>query len=476
MNESEKQFSFTRAASSTGGRAKSKFLSVKTLAAVVIAVTDFGLRAQALATATLISAPPPDACNFYSLQFTNLPPLPFDPFPELPLYYMGDGIYVVDDTTADYARLRAEAEMNAALSSAEAMTAHTGPMWPQFNYSAEDLWLEITAFTNNTAALVIHRPESDTSLSHDLYYATNLAAPIQWSFVMRCVYTNVLVPNLCSPQGFFRLGPDTNGVLTVTSNATPQQLAEMLVPPWITVTNATYTGAAETRGMFSGGNGCGLPIESGVILSSGYITYAVGPNDEHGASIPFFTDGDPDLDNLVGGSGTHDAAVLEFDIAPTNSFILQFEYVFASEEYPEFIGIYNDPLGIFVTTNRVGANWVNTLSNDVALVPGTQIPVSVNSINGGCGDRSYNPADPANPQYYVDNHDPSYPAMSPYAVSAPVYNLQYDGLTVLLTARAQIAANVTNHVKIAIADCPDWGVDSAVFIKAWSAGSCCQCQ
>jgi hypothetical protein len=29
MNESEKQFSFTRAALSTGGRAKSKFLSVK---------------------------------------------------------------------------------------------------------------------------------------------------------------------------------------------------------------------------------------------------------------------------------------------------------------------------------------------------------------------------------------------------------------------------------------------------------------
>ena len=87
------------------------------------------------------------------------------------------------------------------------------------SYSTNDLWLEITAFTNNTAALVIHRPESDTSLSHDLYYTTNLAAPIQWSFAMRCVYTNVLVPNLCSPQGFFRLGPDTNGDLTVSISA-----------------------------------------------------------------------------------------------------------------------------------------------------------------------------------------------------------------------------------------------------------------
>ena len=176
----------------------------------------------------------------------------------------------------------------------------------------------------------------------------------------------------------------------------------------------------------------------------------------------------------VAGSGTEDAAVLEFDIAPTNSFILQFAYVYASEEYPEFIGRYSDPLGIFVTTNRVGSTWINDITNDVALVPGTDVPVSVTSINGGYAD-TY-PA--VNPQYYVDNHDPGLSAQPPSAVSASVYNLQYDGFTVLLTARAQIAANVTHHIKIAIADSPlpDRDVDSAVFLKAWSAGSCCQCQ
>jgi hypothetical protein len=31
----------------------------------------------------------------------------------------------------------------------------------------------------------------------------------------------------------------------------------------------------------------------------------------------------------------------------------------------------------------------------------------------------------------------------------PVFNIQYDGMTVLLTAQASITAGVTNHFKIA---------------------------
>lgn len=80
---------------------------------------------------------------------------------------------------------------------------------------------------------------------------------------------------------------------------------------------------------------------------------------------------------------------------------------------------------------------------------------------------------PTNLQYYVDNHDPNYSAVSLYAVTAAVYNIQYDGTTVLLTAETNISANVTYHIKIAIADYGDSIFDSAVFIKPWSS---CQCQ
>ena len=163
---------------------------------------------------------------------------------------------------------------------------------------------------------------------------------------MRCTSTNVVASGLCEPQGFFAL-TQTNGALTVSTNSTAQQLAQLLVPPWVTVTNATYTGAIVARGTFAGGNGCGLPIDTGVILSSGQFTNAIGPNDDSGltaAGSPIdavdwtgpsdlWQPGDADLSSLVGGGSTYDAAVLEFDIISTNSFTLQFQYIFASEKY-----------------------------------------------------------------------------------------------------------------------------------------------
>ena len=53
-------------------------------------------------------------------------------------------------------------------------------------------------------------------------------------------------------------------------------------------------------------------------------------------------------------------------------------------------------------------------------------------------------------------------------MTVPVYNIQYDGFTVLLTKQVTIAAHMTNHIKIAIADYGDNDLDSAVFIKAHS--------
>ncbi len=260
--------------------------------------------------------------------------------------------------------------------------------------------------------------------------------------------------------------------LTVEANPTPEELVRLLVGTCVTISNVTYTGADVARGTFTNGICAGLPIDSGVILSSGNKTNALGPNNDSGVNAihrgsDLGTNGDADLDNLVGGSGTHDAAVLEFDIVSSNSVVLKFQYIFASEEYPEYIGQYNDPMAIFVSTNYVGTNWVNTTNDNIALVPGTNRPVSVNTINGGCVQSVNNGyISPTNPQYYVDNHDPFYSAVPPYAAAAPVANLQYDGMTTNLTAQIHICAGVTNHVKIAVADYGDSVYDSAVFLKA----------
>ena len=44
----------------------------------------------------------PESGTFYSLQRTNDPPLPFCPFPELPLYAVGTNRFVYDDREVDY--------------------------------------------------------------------------------------------------------------------------------------------------------------------------------------------------------------------------------------------------------------------------------------------------------------------------------------------------------------------------------------
>lgn len=428
--------------------------------------------------------------TYWSVQRTNTPPLPFNPFPALPVYCLNKerNVFLVDDRTVDYQALYQQRLVARALEAA-ALGMSLGEMesWENasaaaYDFTTNDLWLEIITVTNSTAALVIHPPWNETNVVHDLFYSTNLASPTNWHFLMRATTTNVLVPDMCDQQGFFRLGR-TNGDLTVTTNVTPQQMAQLLVPPWVTVTNANFTGADAARGTFSGGHGCGLPLETGVILSSGEIFNAIGTNNDDGTLVTSSnvgSDGDADLDAVLGlVDATLDAAVLEFDLVSTNSFVLRFQYIFASEEYPEWIGNYNDPMAILVSTNQVGTNWIIDPTNNIALIPSSGELVSVSKINGGW-DQGSIPA--SNPQYYVDNKDPNpgNSAVPPYAAIASIFNMQYDGTTVLLAGQIQISANVTNHVKIGIADYAgsrgDRVYDSAVFIKAWSSEACCQCQ
>lgn len=50
----------------------------------------------------------PAVGSFYSLQKTNEPPLPFNPFPELQLYGFGPDRYAYDDRAVDYVALQQE--------------------------------------------------------------------------------------------------------------------------------------------------------------------------------------------------------------------------------------------------------------------------------------------------------------------------------------------------------------------------------
>ena len=118
--------------------------------------------------------------------------------------------------------------------------------------------------------------------------------------------------------------------------ATSTELAQSLVGVGITISNVTFTGANVAAGSFTDGAADGLSIESGVILSSGNIADAKGPDESDSKSTSNNQLGDTDLESLI-GKDTHDAAILEFDFVPKEKYF-SFLYIFASEEYNKYVG------------------------------------------------------------------------------------------------------------------------------------------
>ncbi|MBW3564592.1 MAG: choice-of-anchor L domain-containing protein [Acidobacteria bacterium] len=222
-------------------------------------------------------------------------------------------------------------------------------------------------------------------------------------------------------------------ITTDLSGTTPQALGALLAGSGATITNVTFTGADVAAGTFSGGTSANLGLESGVILSTGNISDIAGPNDDEGKTTSHSTAGDPDLDGLVSPLTTRDAAILEFDVV-TSTPELAILYVFASEEYKEFVGSsFNDVFGFFVD----GQNIAFVLGD-----PGKT--VSINSINHE-----------SNSEFYVDN-----------PVGSGNANTQFDGFTRQLLATTAITPGVVHHVKLAIADTSDTVLDSAVILAA----------
>lgn len=92
--------------------------------ALTIATTSQSI-AQSLnraAPATPVPETPVIGGSFYSMQ-RNQPPLPFNPFPDLPLYDAGGGRFVFDDRQVDYVQVNAEIRATQAAMAKEMGTA-----------------------------------------------------------------------------------------------------------------------------------------------------------------------------------------------------------------------------------------------------------------------------------------------------------------------------------------------------------------
>jgi gliding motility-associated-like protein len=241
--------------------------------------------------------------------------------------------------------------------------------------------------------------------------------------------------------------------LTVNTAISAQDaVQDILMGGGVEAANVTFGGNESTQIGYFECNNCGIGIGSGLIIGTGAVTGAIGPNTTSGYAEgpPSGTDyfGDPDLYTLSSFT-IHNAAILEFDFVPTGDEIA-FNFVFSSEEYPEFaFDTYNDAFGFFLSGPGISGPYENNAAN-IALIPNTTTAVTINTVNPEL-----------NSSYYVANHNPD---ESP----AQFHNVQADGFTAALTARADVICGETYHIKIAIGDAGDGQFDSWVFLQEGS--------
>lgn len=237
-----------------------------------------------------------------------------------------------------------------------------------------------------------------------------------------------------------------------------------------------------------------LQVQKGLILSSGNSFNVAGYNNSHNQSSTFADvmkpESDADLAKIIKDK-LYDICYIEFDFVPMDNSI-QFSYQFGSDEYPEYVDSpYNDVFAFIVTDDST--------SNNIALIPGSTVPVSINTVNHKL-----------NQEYFIDNNiykqvvikrdEPlklkKYGTFtgkvlrgiaSVFTSSTPVpgdrtviqpdqelmkkldanlyRNLRYDGITRKLVAQTYVTPYKKYHLKIVIADVSDNIYDSGVFIE-----------
>ena len=255
----------------------------------------------------------------------------------------------------------------------------------------------------------------------------------------------------------------SNAQLVITDEPSALALAQHLVGDGVSISNVTFTGNSLMAGKFRNVGGLSnIHLDSGIVLTTGRAKtagidgYGV---DGDGSTIASNVDasnswnlnGDPDLANAIGANLTdmHDACVLEFDFIPSGDSV-KFRYVFSSEEYYEgFVCTYNDAFAFFISGPGIPG------MQNIALIPGTNIPVSIRNMNNVALGGPPNCIN--NPQYYIDNTSNQY--------------CTHEGNTVVLTALSAVQPCNVYHLKLVVSDYQDWSFDTGVFLEAKSLSS-----
>lgn len=263
---------------------------------------------------------------------------------------------------------------------------------------------------------------------------------------------------------FLNLGEIYSQSISIANSQTASNLSNAIAGKGLQITGGlTLNCNSQANGTFVNVNptpNLSLAIDSGIVLCTGRVLttatdtginahrFLLASNDLGISST------DAQIANIAGSAAVQkDLCFLQFNFIPRgdSAFI---DYSFASEDYPEFAcSQFYDAMGIFVQAPA------DTFKN-YAKVPGTNINVSINSINDTSkqtGVGNYNT--------YCKGLGAGSPFIQFYTANLVNNHIVYDGMTKVLRARIPVQPNLTHTVKLAIADILDGNYDSGVFFK-----------
>lgn len=240
--------------------------------------------------------------------------------------------------------------------------------------------------------------------------------------------------------------------LRVTPTRDAQTLVQNLVGQGITVQGATYSGGSvldplfglpigEAAGVFTGGP---QGIRDGIVITNGDANLMLPPNymdDATGVLAPEVylmggVEADPLCQKVIGEAdyGIFDPVRLTIDFTVAQGYDgLQIDYLFGSEEYPEYVGdVFADAFGFYVGERGAPESSYTNIGLDLE-----DAPININGpfFRGG-------------------------------SVVEDVAATQYDGTTPRLTSTIRLQPGGAYRMIIVVCDAGDEYLDSGVFLAA----------
>lgn len=215
-----------------------------------------------------------------------------------------------------------------------------------------------------------------------------------------------------------------SSALTVQNTNNADTLAKAILGEGIKLVSASFKGSAMSSGTFTAGP---QGIRNAGVLTTGDVQDVISDPATDG-EVDSKSDGAEGADDLCGpladGATSYDATVLSMEVELDDGFDgFAAEFVFATEEYPEYVGsAYNDVFGIFVDSKQVAFD-------------ASGAPITVNG-----------------PFFSSSN-----------VITPPNSGSSYQGSTPLLRSGAK-ASPGAHHIDIAICDISDTLRDSSVFV------------